>query len=477
MVRVMRLTILGFVLAMAFILQEQPPHGRYSGQDARLVLAAEQSPAQSEDDDAFLDMLARDTWSYLSSDWATDHSLPWSWRSYSLEGGDYANPAEIGFLALSWIGAFEMKRPWSPAWSDVEEELLAILTILRNWQTGEQTYQPHGPNAYKNAVFYQWYWINEQEPVVGGNEQDHVVPAIDNAWLAASLITIREYAQENGHRLVAQKATAVLADMDFTLWYDDVTHRFKWGGVENPQGGGALNYYSNENRIVNFVAYALGQISSDEFQQSLDALIQQPAAYDSIIVEKAAWDGSYFTYTAPALFIREMHTAYGEKTIIPATSAQIAYAQDRGYMAWGLSDCFDVGAGDYLQQGALPAASPVPPETKPGLVAPHASALALITPLAPESISNLRLISQTWPEVYDPVFGFRDSVMARPGDDQYGMPSDRFGTLGQEWLFLTIANMQTEFIWLHFYSDAGVIRAHQTMFGLSPVFVPFVLRN
>ena len=142
-----------------------------------------------------------------------------------------------------------------------------------------------------------------------------------------------------------------------------------------------------------------------------------------------------------------------------------------------MSDCFDAGAGDYVEQGSPPAAGPGLPEARPGLVTPHAAALALITPLAPESVTNLRAISQTWPAAYDADYGFRDSVMAKPGDGRYGMPSDRFSTLSQEWLFLAIVNMQTETIWSHFYRDTGVIRAHQVMFGLSPVYLPVVLLN
>lgn len=477
--RIMRPVVIVSLLAIFILFQEQPAHGRPFADDGRPNLSGERAQLMSDEDSAFLDMLARDTWSYLSSDWATDNSLPWSWRSQSpsLTGGDYANPTEIGLLALSWIGAFEMKQPWSPAWPEVEGELLSLLTILHGWQSGEQDYQPHGPNSYNQSVFYQWYWINEKEPVVSPREQDHLVPAIDNAWLAASLITMREYAELNGHDEVAQKADAILLAMDFTLWYDDAAHRFKWGGIEDPQGGGDLDYYSNENRIVNFVAYALGQLSREEFEASLDALVQEPATYSDIVVEKVSWDGSYFTYAAPALFIREMQTVYGEKTIVPATLAQISYAQDQGYMAWGLSDCFDAGAGGYVEQGALPAAGPGLPEARPGLVTPHASALALITPLASESVTNLRAISQTWPAAYDAAYGFRDSVMARPGDGRYGMPSDRFSALSQEWLFLALVNMQTETIWSHFYRDAGVIRAHQVMFGLSPVYLPIVLLN
>ena len=87
--------------------------------------------------------------------------------------------------------------------------------------------------------------------------------------------------------------------------------------TEDPQGGGPADYYSNENRIINFVARALGQLSAEEFRLSLEALTQTAKAYDSITVEKVAWDGSYFTYTSPALFIREVDTSYGPGTIVP----------------------------------------------------------------------------------------------------------------------------------------------------------------
>ncbi|MGB9873281.1 MAG: hypothetical protein ACPLYD_16690, partial [Anaerolineae bacterium] len=63
------------------------------------------SPAVAPD---FLDALARDTWTYLRSDAATAHHLPYSWWSSTLPGGDYANPAEIGLYALSWLAAYDL---------------------------------------------------------------------------------------------------------------------------------------------------------------------------------------------------------------------------------------------------------------------------------------------------------------------------------------------------------------------------------
>lgn len=98
-----------------------------------------------------------------------------------------------------------------------------MLNQLRAWQTSEQSYLPHGSNAYANSVFYQWYRISWNPPVVGNNTGDNqLVPSVDNAWLAAALITIQEYARVNGHSALVQKADAILPDMDFTLWYHPV---------------------------------------------------------------------------------------------------------------------------------------------------------------------------------------------------------------------------------------------------------------
>jgi len=425
----------------------------------------------------FEEELAKDTWIYLSSDWATDNHLPWSWRSATMSGGDYANTAEIGLFAVSWLAAFEMKKSWSPSWVQTEAEVTAILDQLRAWQTGTQSYKPHGPNAYQNQVFYQWYWINWNPPVVGdANGTNHVVPSIDNAWLAVSLITIREYSEANNHPSMTQKADDILKDMNFLLWYHPITHRFSWGVVENPQGGSEADYYSNENRIINFVARAMGQLNPTEYRASLNALVQNPATYDSFTVEKVAWDGSYFTYTAPALFIHETTTAYGEKSITPATEAQIAYAQNNNYSVWGLSDCYDIQQGSYIQQGALPTANSSFPESHSGVISPHASALALITPLRGQAVSNLQSIANLFPSSYETMYGFRDSIMAKTGDPSYGIPSERFSALNQEWIFLSLANAHNGFIWKYFYRDEGVQQAHLEAYG-QRVFLPFVLRQ
>lgn len=425
-------------------------------------------------DDPYLDELAKDTWFYISSDWATSNHLPWSWRSETITGGDYANTAEIGMYALSWVIAYDMQEVWSPNWAQTESEVISVLDQLRAWQTGSQSEQPNGVNAYNSSVFYQWYHVSPTPPVVGPSSGDHLVPSIDNAWLAASLITIREYGKTNNHPQLAQKADLILQDMDFSLWYHPDTHRFSWGAFEDPQGGTQADYFSNENRLINFIARSMGHISQVEFLNSLDALQKPPGTYDGITVENISWDGSFFTYGSPALFIREMELDYGTETIIPAVQTQMAYAEHKGYDAWGLSDSFDVDDGEYVQQGAPPAATPNDTETRHGLVSPHASALALITPHTSDVIANLQTLSSTHTCVYDADYGFRDSVMTKPSAPDYGHCSERFSVLNQEWIFLALANNKNGFIWEYFYQDPGVQNAHREYSNQFLVYLPII---
>ena len=130
-----------------------------------------------------------------------------------------------------------------------------------------------------------------------------------------------------------------------------------------------------------------------------------------------------------------------------------------------------------MEQGAPPADKPPPLEDRPGLVTAHASALALITPLAPAAISNLQVISDTYECAYDAAYGFLDSVMANPTAPDYGQCSDRFSALAQEWLFLALVNYETGFVWEYFYLDPGVQVAHIEMYGEHQIYLPIVMRS
>ncbi len=306
----------------------------------------------------------------------------------------------------------------------------------------------------ETGVYYQRYSTNYE--VTG-----RLVPSIDNAWLAVSIITIREYAEANNLTSLADKAESILSGMNFTLWYNYSTHRFNWGDYDNPKTGSQCDYYSNENRIINFVARALNQINETEFQTSLDALQKPTGHYNNIIVERVNWDGSYFTYMSPALFINEMNTSYGLNTLNKATGAQIQYAKDKNYTVWGISDCVN-GNGDYVTRGAPPRGSNNEyNDVDDGLITPHAAAMALITSYSNESVQNFRNLKDNY-SVYDNNYGFKDSV-----DVINNIAASKFLLLDQEWIFLSLANYKGGIIWKYFYMDEGVRDAHCEMYECS----------
>ena len=398
------------------------------------------------------------------------NGLPYNWYDSSNETkGAYANPAEIGFYMLSHIIAYEMRQEWSPSLSDVVSKLGETIDLLASWQNGTQASQPNGPNSYDGKVFFQWYWVEWNPPVVGdANGTNQVVPSIDNAWLAASLVVIKEFAESNGETELAAKADNILKNMDFSLWYNSSTKRFFWGTQNNPQGGGEQDYYSNENRIVNFMArwsdieYNRGKFSKEDFQQSLGSLIGSPGTYDGITVEKVNWDGSYFTYLSPALFIKEMDTSYGTDTIDKVTEAQMAYAKDRGYPAWGISDCADLEDRGYAERGAPPRASGDPLQNKDdGLITPHASALGLITGYTGMAETNLLALKNSYPSVYDDRYGFRDSINLDSESPDYLKTSYKTLTLDQAWTFIAIGDHLNSTLWKYFYQNESV----QNVFG------------
>ena len=119
--------------------------------------------------DPYLDELAKDTWAYLSSDWATSNHLPWSWRSETITwGGKHGVPMQIQQKLASMAShphhpllvmgnrlryAGNMESQLGGNGDQFYGQVTAVLDQLRAWQTGSQAEQPNGANAYNNSVF------------------------------------------------------------------------------------------------------------------------------------------------------------------------------------------------------------------------------------------------------------------------------------------------------------------------------------
>jgi hypothetical protein len=111
------------------------------------------------------------------------------------------------------------------------------------------------------------------------------------------------------------------------------------------------------------------------------------------------------------------------------------------------------------------------------LVTPHASALALITPLEGQAEANLQTIDTLYTCAYHDQYGFVDSVITLPSAADYGQCSSRFSTLEQAWIFLSIANAENGFVWNNFYRHPGVLRTHAELIGDHRAYLPLMIRE
>ena len=419
-----------------------------------VLLTSSSCCASPSDHSAFLLELTNDTYNYLlAADMGS--GLPENWYTYS-EWGSYCSPEEAGLYMLSHIGAAEIGLISSDTAKQRIEKTLGTLEGLPKDQ----------------GLFYRYYYTKTLIQTDSTN-----VPSIGNAMLAASLITIERWADESGFKEISDNSSEILDLMDLSIFYNNSSNRFYHDLTLKKE----WDYYSSDGRIVPFVAYVLGDINEMDFRKGLVSLEQPDLHYNistsnttthstdpqDILVKKTSWDGSMFTYIAPALFIREHSTTYQDETINPAVLAQMIYANRsdfriNGVTVWVISDAYNTD-NSYCWEycGAPPTAAALynnPYQVCPGLITPHASALALISDYSENAAENLLILSQQ-PDLYDDVYGFKDSFNVYTG-----VVTNRIVTLDQEWIFLSLMNSFNGTIWRYFYQNPEVVAAHNIMY-------------
>lgn len=322
------------------------------------------------------------------------------------------------------------------------------------------------------GLYYRFYYTDNL------NSDSNNVPSIGNAMLASSLITIGEWAKNNNLDSLETKCSEIVNKMDLSPFWDSQEKRFYYDLTKT----GHWDYYSDEGRLLSFMALAQNNISDEDFRNNLAALNQTTLFYNpftgnssstqtspqDIKVKRASWDGSMFTYLVPSLFIQEQLTPYLKNTSNPVVESQISYANNSNYNlggvgVWGISDCLNPSFFYCSEfQGAPPATSSLfahsPDESCPGLITPHASALALITDFSQEAITNLINLKEN-SNIYDDNYGFKDSISTQSGE-----VTPRFLTLDQEWIFLSLMNYQNGTVWGNFYQNPNISHTHNIMY-------------
>jgi len=410
---------------------------------------------------AVIDRAFAATYSYFDDSRTAIDYLPLGYYP----AGYHCNTTEIGLWALSHILAFDQARAWSPTWSTTSSRIYHTLTTLLQWLQTNKVYQ--------GQAFYQFYNCDTRAVL------NYNVPSVDNALLDVCLYTIYGYCAQRpylqGVDTLTNLCARILRPRNYALWYTQSTHRFGW----LPGSPSSCDFYSCENRVINFIARASAlqfgtwNFSSNEFALSLQhpSLRKETRSYDGITVPACNWDGTLFTYLLPAMFFNEMAMPYGTNSIDPAVACQVRYMRNLGRRAFGISDGPGPPGISYTM-GCPPRASDNPdndPDT--GCVNPGALAMSLVTAARRETAAAVDALLTNAPAAFAADLGFRGTISVTSAA-MAGVWSE----LDNGHAMLGYANACNETGWNGMYATPAIVQTHTEIAGTAPAdFTPPVV--
>jgi|GEM_PF-5640625 len=399
-----------------------------------------------EDEVCFVDTMARDSFFYTLT--RTTNGLPDSfWNVNNPGDGRYSNATEHSLYMLSLIAAYDLQE--SGYWqhtnldrTDILNRIEVVLDHILSFQSSDQ-------NSF-NGLLYQFY--SNTDLTVGGGAEDKRVASIENGYLVLGLLTLKQYFISHGDDELVQKIDDILSNLNLRAFWDEDSKMFFHGAIDNPRGGLLWDRFSSEGRVLNYAARALGQLSEEEFHASLDAPGAPTGEYDGIVVPFMNFDGSYFTYLSPGIFVREDATPY-QTTINQASLAAVRYSENNGFLGFGFTDTFGIDAA-YTLVGSPPAENN---EQFGSLVSPHALALALNTNSVNEALHVLKEIRVDVPSVYG-TSGFVDAYEADPDNPQFKEVSPVVSSLSTSYIVLAVSQYRTNMIQSYLYQDPDIVQ-------------------
>jgi hypothetical protein len=394
------------------------------------------------DDTDFLRRIARDTWRGLAALTDRENGLPIN--NVRFPGGaltvppasigDYASATDIGvhLVALAAARALDL-LPHDAAVARARR----ILDTLDRLQT-------HA------GFFFNYYDTTALE------RTSNLISFVDTSWLVAGLIVLRGTFPE-----LADPCSALIARMDFRFFYDRSRRLMSHGyyvtpGVHSPYHYGVLY---TEARIGSLIAIGKGDVPEAHWFEMVrtypSACGGQTMAPIGVrwktvrghrfagghytwggVPYVPSWGGSMFEALMPTLVIDEMRYAprsLGRNGCAHATVQRRYTVETLGASAWGMSPATTPSGDGYGEYG-IPVLGMR--GYQPGVVTPHAVALALLVTPEP-AVAMLRALATTYDLYGD--FGFYDAV-----DPATGAVAHTYLSLDQAMLFIAVANRLCE---------------------------------
>jgi hypothetical protein len=410
---------------------------RLLGWPARDLVDPTELPA---DDRAFLERVARDTWRGIEAFSDRESGLPVDHVHFApgtVDGetasvGDYAGISSIGLHLVSIVAARELGLVPRERALELVRRVLDTLARLATFR----------------GFHYNFYDTTSLEPT------SHFVSFVDSAWLTVGLLVAR-----NAFPEVADVATPLVEQMDYAFFYDPTLDLMSHGYYVDPGWRSRYHYgvLFAESRVGSLVAIGKGEAPERHWFTMIRTLPGEcdwqelsPVARRLKLARGVefmggcyewggerfvpSWGGSMFEALMPRLVLDEGALAprslgrNGEQH----AKVQLRYATEALRLpVWGMSPSAVPSPNGYLygEHGVSVLGSW---GYQPGIVTPHASALALAV-LPEEATRNLRTLAERYDLYGD--FGFYDAVDPRTGDVARDWVS-----LDQGMIFIALAN-------------------------------------
>ncbi len=410
---------------------------RLLGWPTRLLADRAALPA---DDRAFLERVASDTWRGIEAFSDRENGLPVDHVHFppgAVDGeaasvGDYAGITSIGLHLVAIVAAHELGLiPGSRALEHVRRVLETL-----------------GQLATFRGFHYNFYDTTSLEPT------SHFVSFVDSAWLTVGLLVVR-----NAFPEVADVATPLVDQMDYDFFYDPTLDLMSHGYYVDPGWRSRYHYgvLFAESRVGSLVAIGKGEAPERHWFTMIRTLPAECDWQESTPVARRmkilrgvefmggcyewggerfvpSWGGSMFEALMPRLVLDEGALApksLGRNGEQHAKLQRLYATEALRLPVWGMSPSAVPSPNGYVygEHGVNVLGSW---GYQPGIVTPHASALALaVTP--GEATRNLRTLAERY-DLYGE-FGFYDAVDPRSGAVAYDYVS-----LDQSMLFIALAN-------------------------------------
>ncbi len=412
--------------------------------------ARRQELLKLKDDKKLLLEIAKDTFRYFENGASRENHLV----SDHLKTGDfpmaamYTSPTNIAMDLLVIVGATELEIITKKEGAERVQAILRTVQGLKKWK----------------GFFYNFY------ETVRLNVSREFVSSIDNAWLAISLVVVRQAFPGE----IAQAATAIIDEMHFQEFLDPENNHLVIGYDVARQAATPYHYgmLATEARAMSFFAIGKGDLPREHwwylYRTAPEAWEWQSQKPQGKWVDRdrvnyfqgyyqgggkkfvPSWGGSLFEFLMPTLVIDEKN--YSKKALGPndkiATELHRDYAlKEKKYPLWGISPAA-VASGRQWAYGEYGCKKlGVKGYADKGVITPYPGFLALET-LPKDAVENIRkwLTFKTYGE-----YGFYDTITF-PGNKV----NSQYLALDQGMIFVAITN----------YLKKGII---QDLFHRDPI--------